>query len=175
MLARLAARQLLAPGRRSLAGARLCGAVVHAVAQVSDPLESLFKRAVGVKDSSNFLPGHGGFLDRFDSFLLAGPVLLLLHQVFLEMKKISVLGSTGSIGTNTLEVVAGRPPSMSVVGLAAGSNTHAPREQVRRFSPKIVSLKTKAEADRLRSELGGLPVRVVHGPEGAEEVARLRG
>jgi phosphatidate cytidylyltransferase len=52
----------------------LCGLVIHAVAQMSDPLESLFKRAVGVKDSSNLLPGHGGFLDRVDSLILAGPV-----------------------------------------------------------------------------------------------------
>jgi len=51
----------------------LCGILVHAVAQVSDPVESLFKRAAGVKDSSNVLPGHGGFFDRMDSFLLAVP------------------------------------------------------------------------------------------------------
>lgn len=51
----------------------LCGAFVHAVAQMSDPLESLFKRAVGVKDSSNILPGHGGLLDRIDSLILATP------------------------------------------------------------------------------------------------------
>jgi phosphatidate cytidylyltransferase len=61
-----------------------CGALVHAAAQLSDPLESLFKRAVGVKDSSNFLPGHGGFLDRIDSFLLAAPLYYYLVKYFLK-------------------------------------------------------------------------------------------
>jgi 1-deoxy-D-xylulose-5-phosphate reductoisomerase len=89
------------------------------------------------------------------------------------MKKISVLGSTGSIGVNTLEIVSRMAADFAVVGLAAGSNIPFLHEQVRRFNPKIVSLKTRAEADRLRSDLGGLPIRVVHGPEGAEEVARF--
>ncbi len=62
--------------------ALVCGALVHAVAQLADPLESLFKRAVGVKDSSNFLPGHGGFLDRIDSLLLAAPVYYYLVKYF---------------------------------------------------------------------------------------------
>jgi len=89
------------------------------------------------------------------------------------MKKISILGSTGSIGANTLEVISRMAAEYVVIGLAAGSNIKLLREQVRRFNPKIVSLKTKTEADRLRSELSGLPVRVVHGPEGTEEVARF--
>jgi phosphatidate cytidylyltransferase len=60
----------------------LTGAVVHIVAQFSDPLESLFKRAVGVKDSSNMLPGHGGVLDRMDSLILATPFFYYFVNFF---------------------------------------------------------------------------------------------
>jgi phosphatidate cytidylyltransferase len=58
--------------------AALTGLVIHAAAQVSDPFESLFKRAVGVKDSSHSLPGHGGFLDRIDSLILASPLFYFI-------------------------------------------------------------------------------------------------
>lgn len=50
------------------------GLLVAVVGQVSDLAESVLKRSTGVKDSSHLLPGHGGFLDRFDSYLLLAPV-----------------------------------------------------------------------------------------------------
>ncbi len=52
-------------------------------AQTGDLTESLIKRFSGVKDSSNIIPGHGGLLDKLDSFLLAAPVFILLMKYFL--------------------------------------------------------------------------------------------
>ena len=52
----------------------ILGLLIAVVGQVSDLAESVIKRSTGVKDSSNLLPGHGGFLDRFDSYLLLAPL-----------------------------------------------------------------------------------------------------
>jgi len=65
----------------SLIDAVIIGAIVGIVGQLSDLIESLYKRDAGVKDSSNILPGHGGFLDRFDSPLLVGPTVYLFFVI----------------------------------------------------------------------------------------------
>jgi phosphatidate cytidylyltransferase len=55
----------------------IAGALATSAGQLGDLVESLWKRGAGVKDSGNFLPGHGGFYDRIDSLLYAAPVLVL--------------------------------------------------------------------------------------------------
>ncbi|MFC1559693.1 phosphatidate cytidylyltransferase [Candidatus Margulisiibacteriota bacterium] len=59
----------------NLTHALILGVIVGIMGQVSDLVESLIKRDAGVKDSSSILPGHGGFLDRMDSFILTAPIM----------------------------------------------------------------------------------------------------
>lgn len=74
------------------------------------------------------------------------------------MKGIAILGSTGSIGTNTLRVVERLADRFSVVGLAAGTRVEALSEQITRFRPKVASIHGKDDASALKTRFGGLTV-----------------
>ena len=87
------------------------------------------------------------------------------------MKNISVLGSTGSIGRSSLEVIDKLSHRFKVVGLTAGRNTQLLEKQVEKFRPKIVSLERKEEAEDLRRKFRGKSIKVTFAQEGAEEVA----
>jgi 1-deoxy-D-xylulose-5-phosphate reductoisomerase len=91
------------------------------------------------------------------------------------MKRISILGSTGSIGTQCLSVVDSLPGRFEVVAIAAGSNVALAADQVTRHHPKIVSVGTEAGArelrDALRKSRAAAPPEILFGAEGIERVA----
>lgn len=74
------------------------------------------------------------------------------------MKRLAILGSTGSIGTSTLDVVARFPDRFEVVALAAGRNLELAAEQARRFRPRLLATADEEGARRLRAELPGIEV-----------------
>jgi 1-deoxy-D-xylulose-5-phosphate reductoisomerase len=90
------------------------------------------------------------------------------------MKKISILGSTGSIGTQTLDIVAHHPQQFQVVGLATGHNIGLLAEQIRKFRPEIVAIQDEARLEDLKTLLADLDYRpiLLAGESGAIEVAR---
>src|SRR5713226_8452462 len=90
------------------------------------------------------------------------------------MKRIAILGSTGSIGRSTLSVVETYPERFQVIALAAGQNVDTAFEQARRWKPKLISISTAVDAEILRSRLqtsGMKGIEVVHGPAGTVRVA----
>jgi len=90
-----------------------------------------------------------------------------------ETKCISLLGSTGSIGTKVLDVVRRSKGQFSVNGLAAGKNVELLAEQIRQFRPEIVSVMSAELADQVRSMIGFADTRVLYGKEGYKAVATV--
>ena len=86
------------------------------------------------------------------------------------MIKIAILGSTGSIGTQTLEIVR-ENKDIEVVGLAAGNNIKCLEEQIREFRPKIVAVWAEEKAKELRELVQDLDVKIVCGMDGLIEVS----
>ena len=88
------------------------------------------------------------------------------------MKKISVLGSTGSIGTQTLEVVRQNKDELEVFALSAGTNVDLIEKQIREFMPKIAAMGDEKAAEELRGRISDLSgVKVLAGMDGLLEMA----
>jgi 1-deoxy-D-xylulose-5-phosphate reductoisomerase len=90
------------------------------------------------------------------------------------MKRLTILGSTGSIGTNALKVIEAHPDLYRVTGLAAGSNVDLLANQIRRFQPSAVALRDEEQAEALDRRLGSHGKTCVYfGVEGFVRVATL--
>ncbi len=88
------------------------------------------------------------------------------------MKRIAILGSTGSIGTSALEVARTHPDRIEVVAIAAATNVAAMVKQILEFRPRAVAMATGEAMDKLRAALGGSPAEISGvGNEGLCEIA----
>jgi len=90
------------------------------------------------------------------------------------VKAISILGSTGSIGTQTLDIVRQYPQQFRVVGLASGSNVELLAQQIREFQPQIAAICVEDKLPQLKDAIASLdnPPTLLAGEEGVAEVAR---
>jgi 1-deoxy-D-xylulose-5-phosphate reductoisomerase len=87
------------------------------------------------------------------------------------MKRIAILGSTGSVGATTLDVIGRFPDRFETIALAAGRNIRRLREQMARFQPRIVSVLSPEDARELADTTPGFHGEILHGPEGLRAVA----
>lgn len=90
-------------------------------------------------------------------------------------KFVTILGSTGSIGVNTLNVIERLGLRFRVFGLSAGSNIALLKQQIRRFKPRVVAVGTKSAWEELRSEFGkDRSIQILYGVKGISELAGMR-
>jgi 1-deoxy-D-xylulose-5-phosphate reductoisomerase len=88
-------------------------------------------------------------------------------------KNISILGSTGSVGRNTLEIIENFPENFQVWGLAAHKNIDLLEKQIKKFKPRIASLSDPALACQLKERCRGYEVEILSGEAGAVRVATI--
>ena len=86
------------------------------------------------------------------------------------MRKISIIGSTGSIGTQTLDVIRNNP-DFSVAALSCGKNINLLEEQIREFKPRLAAVESEDDAKELRSRLKDIDITIASGMEGLVAVA----
>jgi len=89
------------------------------------------------------------------------------------MKKISLLGSTGSIGVNTLDVVERNPENFQILAMSAGTNVDLFAEQIRKFKPKFAALFEEQKIPLLKEKVADLDVEIFSGEEGCVTVATI--
>lgn len=96
------------------------------------------------------------------------------HKSWDGPKPISIVGSTGSIGTQTLDIVAENPDKFKVVALAAGSNVTLLADQIKKFKPQLVSVRDESLIAELKEALAGVEhiPEIIPGEQGMVEVAR---
>jgi len=91
----------------------------------------------------------------------------------LHMKNISILGSTGSIGTQTLEVIKNNPDLFNVIAISGNNNIDLLQKQIRDFNPKYVAVYDEQRAKELRNSVSGSNIKVLCGIDGLIEISTL--
>src|SRR5262249_53056076 len=120
---------------------------------------------------------NAGSRGRFTLCHSCGVVLCVNYgtqDLLFLMKRIAILGSTGSIGRSTLSVIESHPQRFQLITMAAGGNIDAALEQARRWKPKVLSLASEKDAESVRKKLkaeGLRDIEVVHGQAGSVRVA----
>ena len=89
------------------------------------------------------------------------------------MKKISLLGSTGSIGANVLDVIERNPEKFQIFGMSAGNNVDLFAKQIRKFKPRVVALFDTKKIPTLKEQIADLDIEILSGEEGSITVATL--
>src|SRR5205085_4181133 len=97
------------------------------------------------------------------------------HHETPRMKRIVILGSTGSIGGNTLDIISKFPGEFQAVGLTAGTNVEKMAEQIRAFTPVFAAMSDAGAAEQLRARCKGLSTQILSGTEGLVKVATMDG
>ncbi len=88
-------------------------------------------------------------------------------------RKVVLLGSTGSIGTQTLDVARANPDDIKIVGIAANRSVDKVEQQVREFGPKYVAMFDEDAAKELKIKLADVPVTILSGMEGLVEISQV--
>lgn len=155
----------------------LAGLVTNAIGQLGDLAMSLIKREAGVKDYSHIFLTHGGMwtdsippcLSLRGSICLCARVCFKRHRGHTMMNTISILGSTGSIGRQTLDVA--EQLGLRVAALTANSNVERMEAQCRKFRPRLAVMTEEAAAKELAVRLQDTSVKVLAGTDALVDAA----